>query len=72
MTQTPDIIIKLFSFVHSFGAPKTVDLLYSLEYFSATNVENYQRYYGRPKRIQNELLHLTEYEDILKMILNDR
>jgi hypothetical protein len=46
--------------------------LYSLEYFSATNVENYQRYYGRPKRIQNELLHLTEYEDILKMILNDR
>jgi UPF0042 nucleotide-binding protein len=68
MTQVEDINIKLFSFGHSFGVPKNVDLLYSVRHFPATNVENYQEYDGRHKRIQNKLLQLKEYEDILKMI----
>jgi UPF0042 nucleotide-binding protein len=68
MAQAQDINIKLLSFGHSFGVPKQADLLYSIRHFPATNVENYQQYDGRHKRIQNELLHLTEYEDILKTI----
>ena len=68
MAQVEDIKIKLFSFGHSFGVPKKVDLLYSVRHFPATNVENYQQYDGRHKRIQNELLNLPEYEDILKTI----
>ncbi len=68
MAQAQDINIKLFSFGHSYGVPKKVDLLYSVRHFPATNVENYQQYDGRHKRIQNELLHLPEYEDILKTI----
>jgi UPF0042 nucleotide-binding protein len=69
MAQTQDINIKLFSFGHAFGVPKKVDLLYSVRHFPTTNVENYQQYDGRHKRIQDELLHLTEYEDIIKTII---
>lgn len=68
MTETENITIKLFSFGHSYGVPKKVDLLYSIRHFPTTNVENYQQYDGRHKRIQNELLYLTEYEDLLKTI----
>ena len=68
MTQTEDINIKLLSFGQSFGVPEKVDLLYSVRHFPTTNVENYQKYDGRHIRIQNELLHLTEYEDLLKTI----
>jgi UPF0042 nucleotide-binding protein len=68
MAQPEDINIKLFSFGHSFGVPKNIDLLYSVRHFPATDVESYQKYDGRHKRIQNELLHLPEYEDILKTI----
>ncbi|UJR23434.1 hypothetical protein I4U23_026439 [Adineta vaga] len=68
MAQVENIIIKLYSFGHTFGIPKNMDLLYSIRHLPTTNVENYQQYDGRHKRIQNELLNLIEYEDILKMI----
>ncbi len=68
MTESKNININLLSFGHSFGIPKQVDLLYSIRDFPVTNVENYQQYDGRHKRIQNELLNLTEYEEILKTI----
>ncbi|CAF0848590.1 unnamed protein product [Rotaria sordida] len=69
MTEAQDINIKLFSFGHSFGVPKTVDLLYSVRHFPVPNVDNYQQYDGRHKRIQNELLNLVQYEDIIKTII---
>ncbi|CAF4334710.1 unnamed protein product [Rotaria sp. Silwood2] len=69
MIQTHDINIKLFSFGHSFGVPKTVDLLYSVRHFPVSNVDSYQQYDGRHKRIQNELLNLRQYEDIIKTII---
>ena len=71
MAQAQDINIKLLSFGHCFGLPKKVDLLYSIRHFPGTNVENYQQYDGRHKRIQNELLNSTEYEDLLKTITED-
>ncbi|CAF1428459.1 unnamed protein product, partial [Adineta steineri] len=63
-----DITIELISFGHSFGVSQNIALLYSMRHFPTTNVENYQQYDGRHKRIQNELLNLVEYEDIIKMI----
>jgi len=71
MAEAKDIDINLFSFGHSFGVPKQVDLFYSVRHFPTTNVENYQQYDGRHKRIQNELLNLPEYEDLLKTINED-
>ena len=63
------IRIHLFSFGHSFGVPKNVDLIYSVRHFPETNIENYQQYDGRHSRIQNELLHLTEYKDLIQTII---
>ncbi|CAF1151859.1 unnamed protein product [Adineta steineri] len=68
MVEADDITIELISFGHSFGVPQNIDLLYSVRHFPATNVENYQQYDGRHKRIQTELFNLVEYEDIIKMI----
>ena len=68
MAQNNTIRINLFSFGHSFGVPKNVDLLYSIRHLPTTNVENYQRYDGRHKRIQNELLNLSEYDELIKTI----
>ncbi|CAF1533362.1 unnamed protein product [Adineta steineri] len=45
-----DITIELISF----GVPQNIDLLYSVRHFPTANVENYQQYDGRHKRIQNE------------------
>ncbi|CAF3338463.1 unnamed protein product [Rotaria socialis] len=69
MAQVEDINIKLFSFGHSFGVPIDVDLLFSIRHLPVTNVENYQQYDGRHQRIQNELLHLAEYEGFLETII---
>ncbi|CAF1314809.1 unnamed protein product [Adineta steineri] len=68
MVEVEDITIELISFGHSFGVPQNIDLLYSVRHFSTANVENYQQYDRRHKRIQNELLNLVKYEDIIKMI----
>ncbi|CAF3526711.1 unnamed protein product [Adineta steineri] len=68
MVEAEDITIELISFGHSFGVSQNIDLLYSVRHFPTTNVENYQQYDGRHKRIQNELLNLVEYEDIIRMI----
>jgi UPF0042 nucleotide-binding protein len=68
MAHSQDIRIQLISFGHSFGVPKIADLSYSIRHLPVTNVENYQQYDGRHKRIQNELLQLPEYEDMIKMI----
>jgi UPF0042 nucleotide-binding protein len=71
MAEAKDIDVNLMSFGHSHGVPKQVDLFYSVRHFPETNVENYQQYDGRHKRIQNELLNLPEYEDLLKTITAD-
>lgn len=68
MAQNETIHLNLFSFGHSFGVPKNADLLYSIRHLPTTNVENYQRYDGRHKRIQNELLNLPEYEELIQTI----
>lgn len=68
MAESEKSHIKLFSFGHSYGVPKKVDLIYSVRNFPVTNVDNFQQYDGRHKRIQNELLNLTEYEELVKTI----
>lgn len=69
MTQAQCINIKFLSFGYSYGVPKNVDLLFSARHLPMTNVDNYQQYDGRHKRIQNELLDLPEYEEMLKTIM---
>ncbi|CAF0811308.1 unnamed protein product [Adineta steineri] len=68
MVEAEDITIELISFGHSFGVPQNIDLLYSIRHFPTINVENYQQYDGRHKRIQSQLLNFVKYEDIIKMI----
>lgn len=68
MAQNESIHVDLVSFGHTFGVPKNVDLLYSIRHFPTTNVENYQQYDGRHKRIQNELFNHREYEELIQTI----
>ncbi|CAF0788875.1 unnamed protein product [Adineta ricciae] len=70
MAQINEFTIKLCSFGYSFGVSQDMDLLYSIRHLPMTNVENYQRYDGRHKRIQNELLSMPEYENMIKSIMD--
>lgn len=69
MTQVQGVSIKLLSFGHCFGVPEDIDLLYSVRHFPTAGVENHQQYDGRHKRIQSELLQMMQYEDLIKMII---
>ncbi|CAF3903235.1 unnamed protein product, partial [Rotaria sp. Silwood1] len=69
ITQAQAIHIKLFSFSHSLDIRKTVDSLCSVDHFPVPNVNNYQQYDGRHKEIQNKLLNLTQYQDLIKTII---
>jgi UPF0042 nucleotide-binding protein len=68
MAEANNIDVNLMSFGHAFGVPKQVDLCYSVRQFQETNIENFHQYDGRHKRVQNELLNLPEYDDLLKRI----